>query len=293
MEFRYLKYFVAVAETRHFTRAAEQLGIAQPPLSQQIKKLEHELGVDLFKRLSRGVELTHAGQVFYTDAVNILADVERAKAKARQIARGENTQVKIGFATSTSTCIKVLERVGRIQENGVHLQAAELSMPELAAQLKSKQLDLAIMRLPCYASEPFEHKVLFNDPFVAVIPAGHELAEYPCIQMKQLRGHKILLFPRETGPALFDGMSTLFADAGVRLEPQFAAPQLRTTIAMAQAGLGIALVPRSLAEHLDDSATVAEIDDIPLTSRVVVAWEASNLNKQALKVVTNISHVEA
>ncbi|MDG2932655.1 LysR family transcriptional regulator, partial [Vibrio parahaemolyticus] len=79
MEFRYLKYFVSVAETRHFTRAAEQLGIAQPPLSQQIKKLEHELGVDLFKRLSRGVELTRAGQVFYTDAVNILADVERAK----------------------------------------------------------------------------------------------------------------------------------------------------------------------------------------------------------------------
>lgn len=297
MEFRYLKYFVAVAETRHFTRAAEQLGIAQPPLSQQIKKLEHELGLDLFKRLSRGVELTHAGQVFYTDAVNILADVERAKAKARQIARGENTQVKIGFATSTSTCIKVLERVGgRIQENGgVHLQTAELSMPELATQLKSKQLDLAIMRLPCYASEPFERKVLFNDPFVAVIPAGgNELAKYPCIQMKQLRGHKILLFPRETGPALFDGMSTLFADAGVRLEPQFAAPQLRTTIAMAQAGLGIAIVPRSLAEHLDDSATVAEIDDIPpLTSRVVVAWEASNLNKLALKVVTNISHVEA
>ena len=172
MEFRYLKYFVAVAETRHFTRAAEQLGIAQPPLSQQIKKLEHELGVDLFKRLSRGVELTHAGQVFYTDAVNILADVERAKAKARQIASGENTQVKIGFATSTSTCIKVLERIGRIQESGVHLQAAELSMPELAAQLKSKQLDLAIMRLPCYASEPFERKVLFNDPFVAAPPAG-------------------------------------------------------------------------------------------------------------------------
>ena len=83
------------------------------------------------------------------------------------------------------------------------------------------------------------------------------------------------------------------ADAGVRLEPQFAAPQLRTTIAMAQAGLGIALVPRSLAEHLDDSATVAEIDDIPLISRVVVAWEASNLNKQALKVAMHIGHVEA
>ncbi|NAX22455.1 LysR family transcriptional regulator [Vibrio sp. V39_P1S14PM300] len=293
MEFRYLKYFVAVAQTRHFTRAAEQLGIAQPPLSQQIKKLEHELGVDLFKRLSRGVELTRAGEVFYTDAVNILADAERAKAKVRQIARGENTEVKVGFATSTSTCIPVLERMGRIQGDGINLQAAELPMPELASQLKNKQLDLAIMRLPCYASEPFERKRLFDDPFVAVIPAGHPLAQFKRIQMTQLREQKILLFPRETGPALFDGMNTLLADAGIRLERQFAAPQLRTTIAMAQAGLGIAIVPRSLAEHLDNSAAVAEIEDMLMTSRIVVAWEGSNLNKQALKVVAKITQAES
>ncbi|ASA56677.1 LysR family transcriptional regulator [Vibrio gazogenes] len=292
MEFRYLKYFVAVAQTRHFTRAAEQLGIAQPPLSQQIKKLEHELGVDLFKRLSRGVELTKAGEVFYTDAVNLLTDVERAMAKVRQIARGENTEVKIGFATSTSTSIQVLEKMGCLQNEGLNLKTAELPMSELAAQLKNKQLDIAIMRLPCYASESFERRTLFEDPFVAVIPKGHPLAQFQRIQMKQLREQKILLFPRETGPALFDGMNTLFADAGIRLEPQFSAPQLRTTIAMAQAGLGIAIVPYSLAEHLDDSAVVASIEGIQLTSRIVVAWEASNLNKQVLKVVAKIGKTD-
>ncbi|WNJ95747.1 LysR family transcriptional regulator [Vibrio ruber] len=289
MEFRYLKYFVAVAQTRHFTRAAEQLGIAQPPLSQQIKKLEHELDVDLFKRLSRGVELTQAGEVFYADAVNILADVERAKAKVRQIARGEHTEVRIGFATSTSTCIQVLEKMGRLQQEKINLKTAELPMSELAAQLTNKQLDIAIMRLPCYASESFERRLLFDDPFVAVIPTDHALAQFKRIQMKQLREQKILLFPRETGPALFDGMNTLFADAGIRLEPHFAAPQLRTMIAMAQAGLGIAIVPYSLAEHLDNSVVVASIEDIKLTSRIVVAWEASNLNKHVLKVVTQLS----
>ncbi|MDW6003476.1 LysR family transcriptional regulator [Vibrio mangrovi] len=292
MEFRYLKYFVAVAQTRHFTRAAEQLGIAQPPLSQQIKKLEYELGVDLFKRLSRGVELTLAGEVFYADAVNILADVERAKAKIRQIARGEHTEVRIGFATSTSTCIQVLEKMGRLQHENINLKTAELPMSELAAQLTSKQLDIAIMRLPCYASESFERRLLLDDPFVAVIPADHALAQFDCIRMKQLREQKILLFPRETGPALFDGMHTLFADAGIRLEPHLAAPQLRTTIAMAQAGLGIAIVPYSLAEHLDNSVVVAKIEDIKLTSRIVVAWEASNLNKQVLKVVAKLSQTD-
>ncbi|KUI99864.1 LysR family transcriptional regulator [Vibrio sp. MEBiC08052] len=289
MEFRYLKYFVAVARTRHFTRAAEQLGIAQPPLSQQIKKLEHELGVDLFKRLSRGVELTQAGEVFYADAVNILADAERAKAKVRQIARGENTEIKVGFATSTSTSTRVLAKMSRLQSEGINLKTAELPMSDLAVQLRTKQLDIAIMRLPCYASESFERRLLFDDPFVAVIPNSHALAQFKRIRMKQLREQKILLFPRETGPALFDCMNTLFADAGIQLEPHFAAPQLRTTIAMAQAGLGIAIVPYSLAEHLDNSAVVASIEDIKLTSRIVVAWEASNLNKQVLKVAAKIS----
>lgn len=289
MEFRYLKYFVAVARARHFTRAAEQLGIAQPPLSQQIKKLEHELGVDLFKRLSRGVELTQAGEVFYADAVNILADVERAKAKVRQIARGENTEVKVGFATSTSTSIQVLEKMGRLQSEGFNLKTAELPMSDLAVQLRSKQLDIAIMRLPCYASESFERRLLFDDPFVAVIPTTHALAQFKRIRMKQLREQKILLFPRETGPALFDCMNTLFADAGIRLEPNFSAPQLRTTIAMAQAGLGIAIVPYSLVEHLDNSVVVASVEDIKFSSRIVVAWESSNLNKQVLKVVAKIS----
>lgn len=293
MEFRHLKYFVTVAQLRHFTKAAEQLGIAQPPLSQQIKKLEHELGVDLFKRLSRGVELTRAGEVFLKDAESILADAQRAEARVRQVARGESTQVNIGFATSTSTCIPVLEKMASIQSNGIHFNTAEMPMPELVAQLKNKQQDLAIMRVPCYASEPFERKRLLDDPFVAVIPAHHPLAPFKSIQLHHLKEQKLLLFPRETGPALYDALSALLGDAGIRLQPQFASPQLRTTIAMAQAGFGIAIVPYSLAEHLDDSAVIVSIEDMTLTSQIVVAWQASNLNAQALNVVAKLSAISA
>ncbi|MFC3022652.1 LysR family transcriptional regulator [Vibrio zhugei] len=291
MEFRHLKYFVTVAQLRHFTKAADQIGIAQPPLSQQIKKLEHELGVDLFKRLSRGVELTRAGEIFLTDAQNILADAQRAEARVRQVARGENTQVNIGFATSTSTCIPVLEKMAMIQSDGIHFNTAEMPMPELVSQLKNKQQDLAIMRVPCYASEPFERKNLLDDPFVAVIPANHVLAECHSLQLHQLKEQTLLLFPRETGPALYDALSALLSDAGIRIQPQFASPQLRTTIAMAQAGFGIAIVPYSLAEHLDNSAVIVSIEDMTLTSQIVVAWQASNLNPQALKVVAKLNAI--
>ncbi len=105
-----MKYFAAVAEAKHFTRAAEQLGIAQPPLSQQIKKLEEELGVNLFKRLSRGVELTPAGELFYQDTTSILQQVERAKDRVRQRARGEHLELRLGFAASTASSSVVLEK---------------------------------------------------------------------------------------------------------------------------------------------------------------------------------------
>jgi Transcriptional regulator len=117
MELRYLRYFVTVAECQHFTRAAEKLGIAQPPLSQQIKKLEQEVGVPLFERLSRGVALTPAGQVLYDDAVKILAQLDHAVQRVKQVARGERNQLRLGFASSTVVSQAVLELVRRLQQS--------------------------------------------------------------------------------------------------------------------------------------------------------------------------------
>lgn len=292
MEFRYLKYFVAVAQTRHFTRAAEVLGIAQPPLSQQIKKLEHELGTLLFKRLPRGVELTEAGQMFYVDAVTILNDVDRAKAKVKQLARGEKNEVRMGFATSVAMNTQILSRVREIRDSfsNVNLTAVEQAMPELVEQLKAKQLDIALVRLPCYASESLQRVVLFEEPFVAVIPLGHPLAGKDRLTLAQLKNEYVLLFPRETGPALHDGMKALFDDVGIRVDQRFSAPQLRSMVAMARAGFGVAVVPQSLAEHIDDSAVITPIEEMPFNSQIAVLWEASNLNKHVLKVVKALSH---
>ncbi|WP_342608360.1 LysR family transcriptional regulator [Vibrio tritonius] len=295
MELRYLKYFVMVAQTQHFTRAAEQLGIAQPPLSQQIKKLEQEIGVPLFDRSSRKVELTKVGETLYVDALNILKSVEQAKARAQQMARGENIEVRIGFATSTAICKEVLAIMRHLRETfpKVNFIGVELPMHKLVEQLKEKQLDLAFKRLPCYACEQLERIMLFEEPFIAVIPSNTPLASQPTLTFSQLRSERILQFPRETGPALYDEMTSIFSDKGIVCDPLYSAPQLRSAVAMAQAGFGIAIVPRSLAEHLDNSTTVASIQDMPLISQVVVAWEPNNLNHQVRQIIASIRHYKA
>ncbi|WP_217521551.1 LysR family transcriptional regulator [Vibrio metschnikovii] len=276
MEFRYMKYFVAVAKAKHFTRAAEQLGIAQPPLSQQIKKLEDELGVTLFKRLPRGVELTTAGEVFYHDAQHILEEVERCQRKLEQIARGEKQELRIGFASSTASSRSVLENIRQLHEQcpTIHLIAVEHSMPELVTLLKQQRLELAFLRLPCYASESLNQQILFDDPFVAVMPINHRLAAHSTLYLAQLHNENVLMFPRDTGPALYDRIEAALHHAGVHIAQTYAAPQLRTAITMAQAGFGIAIVPLSLTEHLDQSVVIQRLNDMPFVSQVALVWNS-------------------
>ncbi|MDA0120483.1 LysR family transcriptional regulator [Vibrio sp. T11.5] len=276
MEFRYMKYFVAVAKAKHFTRAAEQLGIAQPPLSQQIKKLEEELGVALFRRLSRGVELTAAGEEFYHDAQHILQEVECCQRKLEQIARGEKQELRIGFASSTASSSEVLDNIRWLHEQHptLNLVAVEHSMPELVTWLKQRRLEFAFMRLPCYACESLNHKILFDDPFVAVTPTNYRLAAHARLDLAQLHNENVLMFPRDTGPALYDRLEAALHDAGVHIARPYAAPQLRTAITMAQAGFGIAIVPLSLTEHLDQSVVIQQINDMPFVSQVALVWDS-------------------
>ncbi|CAG9001637.1 MAG: Hca operon transcriptional activator HcaR [Candidatus Celerinatantimonas neptuna] len=287
MEFHYLKYFVAVAETKNFSQASRQLGIAQPPLSQQIKKLEQEVGVPLFNRLSRGVELTSAGKTLYPDALRILNDVKRSMAKAQQVARGELNQLSVGFSSSTVISDKILMPISRFHTAypDIQITPVESSMPELIDMICKKEVDIAFLRLPCYSVEQLETYSLYNDPFVAVIPVSNPLCQYDEICLEQLVEESLLLFPRQTGPGIYDALRDTLINVGVSADGQWVAPQLRSTISMAIAGLGIAVVPYSLTEHLSAQVKVLPITDMPLISRVILAWHKMELNQQVRRFV--------
>ncbi|HBQ6952486.1 TPA: LysR family transcriptional regulator, partial [Klebsiella pneumoniae] len=157
MELRYLRYFVAVARTRHFTQAAKELGISQPPLSQQIQRLEREVGTPLFRRLTRGVELTEAGESFYEDARQILAMSDAALEKAKGIARGMNGSMSLGITSSDAFHPQIFTLLHRFQLDhpGVTLHQMEDNMANLMTALSEAELDIAFVRLPCESSKAF------------------------------------------------------------------------------------------------------------------------------------------
>ncbi|VFS37839.1 LysR family transcriptional regulator [Enterobacter cancerogenus] len=189
MELRYLRYFVAVARERHFTKAANALGISQPPLSQQIKRLEEEVGTPLFRRLTRGVELTEAGEAFYEDACKILAMSDAALEKARGIARGLNGSLSIGITSSDAFHPKIftLIRQYQVQNPAVTVHQVEANMASLMAMLAEGELDIAFVRLPCDSSKAFDLKILDREPMVVALHRAHPLADRDALALEALR----------------------------------------------------------------------------------------------------------
>lgn len=161
MELRYLRYFVAVAEARNFTRAARELGISQPPLSQQIQRLEREIGTPLLRRLTRGIELTEAGESFYEDACQILALSDAALEKTKGIARGMNGRLALGITSSNAFHPQIFALLRQFQRRypAVALRQVEGNMAALMSALGEGELDIAFVRLPCESSKAFNLRI--------------------------------------------------------------------------------------------------------------------------------------
>lgn len=287
MEHRYLRYFVAVASTRHFTRAAEKLGISQPPLSQQIQKLEREIGTPLLHRLSRGVELTEAGEAFYADALHILQLTDEAVERAKSIARGETGKLRVGFASSTAFQPAVLSLLHRYRETfpAVILLPSEEIMPVLMNDLHSERIDVAFIRQPCSASTEFTCEVLVEEDMVLVLPANHPLHHCAKISLRDLQHEKLITFPREVGPGLFDAIMNACYRAGFEPELGQQSPQLVSAIGMVSAGFGITVVPRSLTTIHANNVTYHEIDDDQLKTQITLAWRRHERSSAVVNMV--------
>ena len=251
MELRHLRYFVAVAEERHITRAAERLGIQQPPLSQQIRALEAELGTPLLRRHPRGVELTQAGEALLAEARAVLEQVERAVTVTRRAGRGEAGRIGLGFTSSASfhPLVPAMVRAYRDAFPLVALSLEESGTSELVEALVQQRLDAAFVRSPIGAASGIAVHSILEEPMVAALPAGSPLAvaraRHP-LPLAALAGEIFILYRRPLGPGLYDAIIAACQRAGYSPNIGQEAPRMLATLSLVAAGLGVTLVPQSM-----------------------------------------------
>ncbi|BAK77754.1 transcriptional regulator, LysR family [Pseudogulbenkiania sp. NH8B] len=249
MELRHLRYFVVVAEELNFTRAAERLHIAQPPLSQQIRALEEQLGVALFERSKRRVALTDAGERYLQHVRRILAEVEQAADDARRAARGEVGELRVGF-TSSLPFTSLLP--GLISDYRRHYPQVQLTLREMFTALqfealRAERLDIGFVRFHGKENPPdLQLREIHRDPLRLVINARHPLAAQPHASLEQLRDESFIIYPAGAGTGLNVQVRQLCLAAG--FEPRIVqeAREATTQIGLVAAGLGVALLPSPL-----------------------------------------------
>lgn len=246
MELRQLRYFVAVAEELHFRRAAARLHMSQPPLSNQLRLLEEELGCPLMIRSRRRVELTAAGDAFLRDAKAILGELGEAVQTARRIHAGRAGLLRISFVGSALlSLVPDLVKRYRAARPDVELQLRERSTEDQLRDLRAGTLDVALLPLPVDAPD-LRTEVLLRERAVAALPAAHPLAALKRIPLRRLAAEPLVLFPRTQAPGLHDRLlSSLTGPDGPPVVAQYA-PETQTIVGLVAAEIGVSLVQASV-----------------------------------------------
>lgn len=273
MELRHLRYFVAVAEECHFTRAARRLGIGQPPLSQQIQALEREIGTPLFHRRARGVALTPAGLAFQAEAQAILTQVERATETAQRAARGERGRLRVGMINSAPFhpfVPRVIREFG-LRYPDVALSLDEKSTPALATDLLEQRLDLAFARPLAGDDARLTVETLFDEPVLVALPQGHRLSDYASLPLAVLASEPFVLFPRTVGAGLHDEVISACRRAGFSPRVVQETSQVTSIVNLVAAGFGVSLVPASMQQVHSEGVTYRPIfGDAPVARLVLI-----------------------
>ena len=247
IELRHLRYFLAVADTLHFTKAAKLLGIAQPPLSQQIKKLEELLGHPLFVRSTRGVRLTPAGAMLAARARDTISKINDDLAQVRRLGRGEEGTLTVGFSGSVMfTNLPKAIQAYRRRHPKVELRLREMVTAAQIAALLDRTIDLAFMR-DGDPTEGIEIGTLLKERFITVLPESHPLAAKRSLRMQDLAHERFVLFGRHHGLLAYDRTINACKQAGFTPNIVQEAPQFPTVIRLVAAGVGVSLMPACLA----------------------------------------------
>lgn len=273
MELRHIRYFLAVAAERNFTRAAARLGIGQPPLSQQIRDLEAELGAPLFHRLPHGAELTESGRAFLVEAETVVAAAERARDAAQRAARGETGRLAIGLTGSAAFHPIVTRTIRNFRRRYPQVQVVleETNTMGLLDQLRREALDAIFLRPGLAELEGLHLQRLPDEPMVAAIPKAHPLAKARSITLAALATEPLILFPPAIGLSLYHEVLSACRAAGFDPITAQIAPQISSGLSLVAAELGIAIVPQSIAQITIKGIAYRRITDVVPIARLALA----------------------
>ena len=278
MELRHLRYFVMVAEELHFGRAAERLHIAQPPLSQQIRQLEEELGVQLFLRTRRSVHLTEAGQAFLGEAKQVLEQTQHAVQVAQRTERGEQGQIVIGFVGSATYSIfpKLLHEF-RERFPAVNIVLREMTTGQQVHALREERIHLGLLRPPA-ARDFLILEALEREALIVALPEQHRLAEHEALTVSELAGEPFVLFPRHLGSGFYDTILSLCQQAGFSPDIVQEAIQMQTLVGLVAAGFGVSLVPASMQQLQLKGIVYRTLLDASAMIELALAWRREDAN---------------
>ncbi len=276
MELRHLRYFVMLAEELHFGKAAARLHIAQPPLSQQIRQLEIELGFELFHRTKRSVKLTEAGQVFLSEVQQILTQLEVAIQFGRQTSRGEMGQITIGFVSSAAySILPDILRTFRTAVPAVGLELHELTTDEQLRSLQAGKIDVGFLRLPV-EQDIFAFEIVFQESLIVALPETHPFANQSSVSLRSLSKEPFILFPRLLAPGLYDLIISLCQQADFSPKVTQEAIQMQTIVSLVAGGMGVAIVPESLQNLQRTGVVYKSLQEPTPQVAIVMIWRRND-----------------
>jgi DNA-binding transcriptional LysR family regulator len=282
IELRQLRYFLAVAEELNFTRAAEKMGIAQPPLSQQIATLEHQLRVTLFRRTNREVVLTNEGRALALHARRVINTTAKAAAVVRAISKGEQGPLSIGavFSSIYTLIPHILPRLSK-EYPGIKVSLQEMTISQQITALLDENIDAGILRGPISSPE-LDFVTLFSEPFVAVVPSTTSIAEEKVVRLEQIADQPLIRVRASANRDYSRQMFSVLQDRGFNLNIVQEVSDTHTLIGLVAAGVGCSIVPASFRNiQIRQVRYIPFVDRTPQTT-IDLVWRKDN-NSPILK----------
>jgi DNA-binding transcriptional LysR family regulator len=282
MELRHLRYFLVLGEELHFRKAAKRLGISQPPLSMQIRDLEEEIGVRLFHRTSRRVELTNAGLSFFQDVRSLMESLNQSVYKAKQVQSGMMGRLNIGFIGMVMDgFLATLLRKFKDQYPGTVISLNELSSNDQIEKIKSGEIDIGFLHLHKRKLHGMKTRNVLRSRYLLAVHNGHRFSKRKQVSLGELDGENIIMYPRDIQPFLYDDFMDCFSGAGCKPNISHESDVQKTSLLLVATGMGITFAPAFLKESFNQEIQYIKVKE-PLPEIHIKAVWNSNIKSTIL-----------